>query len=317
MADLKNRFSWSFSAAKDFDVCPRKRYWAKYAAWGGWSKDAAQVTRLAYRLSKMESRFTLMGQVIERAVRSMLQRHQEGSVLEPAQAYEDVVRPLLNTAWQESRRGAWKDDFRKHTCLHEHYYPQFVRGTEKELIEGIRERVQRCLTNFHEQVLPRLAHVRPENEVALDTPELNRKVEGFEWHGIQVYAVPDYVYQLDDTWHIHDWKTGRPDPSHRDQLEVYALWAHVKHKVPVERLNIYLEYLNDGYVVSEPITQESLDHIGEKIVSTATDMADYLEDGDVQRNQPRPKEEWDLAPDISECQRCAFYELCQPELENI
>jgi hypothetical protein len=45
------------------------------------------------------------------------------------------------------------------------------------------------------------------------------------------------------------------------------------------------------------------------------DMADYLEDGDLRRNTPLAKEDWDLAPSRKPCRSCNFYELCLPEFD--
>ena len=39
--------------------------------WGGWKTDASDLTRAAYRLGKMENRFTLQGNAVERAVGAM------------------------------------------------------------------------------------------------------------------------------------------------------------------------------------------------------------------------------------------------------
>ena len=47
MAELINTFSWSISARADFEECPRRRYLAKYAMWGGWNADAPELARAA------------------------------------------------------------------------------------------------------------------------------------------------------------------------------------------------------------------------------------------------------------------------------
>ena len=49
MAELKNTFSWSYSASEDFDACRRKRYWSKYGMWGGWDRNASNEQKAAYR----------------------------------------------------------------------------------------------------------------------------------------------------------------------------------------------------------------------------------------------------------------------------
>ena len=96
MADLINTFSWSISARADFEECPRRRYLAKYAMWGGWKADAPDLARAAYRLGKMENRFTLQGNAVERAVMWAFRQAQAGQSVTVAQAYETAVKPYLN-----------------------------------------------------------------------------------------------------------------------------------------------------------------------------------------------------------------------------
>jgi len=310
MAELINTFSWSFSAACDFEVCRRKRYWSKYAAWGGWDANAPEIARKAYRLNKMDSRHTLQGRATEEAVRWILGEHQAGRSRTTEEAYETAARPLLNAAWKQSKSGAWRTDPKRNVCFHEHYYPALHKDLDPTWPELLKVHVCRCVGNFIETVLPRLASVRPEQEVPIGAPE------SFEWEGLTVYAVPDYVYRLDDEWHIHDWKAGKPRADHHKQLAVYGLWAHEKHGAAPDRIRIYIEYLYEGHVAMEPVTMEMLDEARALIRESATDMADYLHDGDARKNKPLPREEWDMTPDRGICARCNFYELCKPEFEE-
>ncbi len=309
MAELINTFSWSFSAASDFEVCRRKRYWSKYGAWGGWDRNAPETARAAYRLNKMDSRHTLQGRASEEAVRWVLREHQQGRTHTVEDAYETAARPLLNEGWKQSKSGAWRDDPKRNTCLHEHYYPDLHPELDPKWPEQLKEQVCLCIRNFMDTVLPRLASVRPEDEVRVE------RMESFDLDGLTIYAIPDYVYQQDGAWHIHDWKAGRPRSDHMKQLAVYGLWAHLKHGVAPENIRVYIEYLREGQVAMEVVTPAMLDEARAFIVETSRDMADYLEDADPKKNQPRPKEEWDMTPDRNVCARCNFYELCRPEFE--
>ena len=46
------------------------------------------------------------------------------------------------------------------------------------------------------------------------------------------------------------------------------------------------------------------------------EMTEYLVDHDRGKNEPLPKEEWELTLDPVNCSQCNFYELCKPELEQ-
>ncbi|MBI2437723.1 MAG: PD-(D/E)XK nuclease family protein [Lentisphaerae bacterium] len=315
MAELVNTFSWSISARDDFETCPRRRYLAKYAMWGGWKANAPPLARAAYRLSKMENRFTLQGNAVERAVMWALRQAQAGKSVTAEEAYETAAKPFLNQCWQDSKKKLWQADPKRHCCLHEHYYPAHHHTPEAEMPARMIAQIKLCLTNFLAQVLPRLGCVRPEQEVRI------AKVEGGDpesllFEAIKVYAIPDYVYRQENFLHIHDWKAGSAKPAHSDQMSIYGLWAHTKHGFAPEFIQVHLEYLAQGLTQNATLTAPDLEHSRELIRASAGSMTEYLVGGDIHRNQPLPKEDWELSADMDTCRRCNFYELCQSELES-
>jgi hypothetical protein len=64
----------------------------------------------------------------------------------------------------------------------------------------------------------------------------------------------------------------------------------------------------------EQVTEDMLEAARESVNMSVTDMADFLVDEDIQRNEALPKEDWDLALEPRSCRMCKFYELCKPEL---
>lgn len=317
MPPLKNTFSWSYSAASDFETCRRKRYWAKYRMWGGWGKNADSESRTAYRLCKMESRHTIKGVAVEDSIMWMLKQHQGGRSVTIEEAYEEIARPYLNRCWLESKKGNWREQPKQFVCLHEHYYPQFLHPDDADWPKAVAAEVKTCIENFHQQVLPRLRNVRPDQEVPVRTVSLGGDPESFEFEGIKVYAIPDYVHRDGETWHIHDWKSGRSTAGHSTQIAIYGLWAGVQHGVPPERIETHLEYLFPGQTASARLTQEDLDAVSQLIRDSVADMEDYLEEGDRKRNIPVGKDEWDMVAEASICRRCNFYELCRKELDEL
>ena len=315
MAKLQNVFSWSHSAATDFELCRRKRYWSKYGAWGGWERDATHECRTAYRLNKMDNRFSLQGVATEEAVMWMLRRHQAGTPVTEEEAFEEVARRFLRARWDESKTGAWRQN-PKNCCLHEHYYPRFHSSSERDMIFGVAEVVKSCLRHFRTTVLPRLAHVTPEMEIPIAVVGKG-DAEHFLFEGVKVYAIPDYVYVEDGIWNILDWKSGRPKPEHAAQICMYALWAHVKHGISADKIQLSLEYLQTGEQLELPVCDFDLEQARERLRDSVQDMAQYLENADPAANRALPKEEWDLCFDPELCSRCPFYELCAPELDGL
>lgn len=320
MAELKNVFSWSFSAGSDFEECRRRRYWAKYAMWGGWNRDASVLQRTAYRLTKMDNRYTLRGRAVEEAAMFLLREVQQGREPSAERAYQEIARPLLNRAWKESRDKRWQEHPKKYANLHEHYYPQHLPEQQQEWPATIAGDVKTCIDHFIATGLPRLGHVRPEQEVPVTTAQAGGDPESFTFHGVKVYAIPDYVYREEcdgeTLWHIHDWKSGRHSDKHLRQLGIYGLWAHTVHGVPAEQLRLHIEYLLDGTVESAELTEADLEETAAYIEESVAEMTEYLVGYNRDQNRPVSRDEWDLAADPRACLRCSFYELCEPELRE-
>lgn len=311
--ELVNVFSWSFSAAEDFEDCRRKRYWGKYAMWGGWKETATPLQKAAYRLGKMDNRYSLLGNAVEESVMWVLRQKQAGVTATVDQAYETVTRAFLNKAWKESKTRMWQTDPRRHCNLREHYYGDLDPEAEKAVVTLIAEQTRRCIGNFIERVLPELEGVKPEQEVAIAKPGAGDP-ESFSIENVKIYAIPDYVYRTGEAFRIHDWKAGKPKERHKDQLTIYGLWANVKHRVPPEQVRVYIEYLANGEVESKQLEARDLEDAKARIAESVADMAEYLADGDIRRNEPLPQEEWELAVSLDSCRTCNFYELCKPEM---
>jgi len=314
MAKLKNTFSWSFSAAADFDECRRRRYWSKYGMWGGWERNANEITRQAYRLNKMTNRWGLMGVATENTIMRVLRQHQAESPMTAEEAYEKVARPFLIRSWKESRDGAWKQNPKQFCCLHGHYY-----GTmedETAAVHSIKEQVMNCTQNFIDRTLPRIEDVTYEQEIKIQSPDQGGDPENINWNNVKLYVIPDYAYRIGNQMHIHEWKAGKIKESHRDQLAGYALWAEVKYSMPIQDIFLYVEYLKEGQVLPFQLTQDELNEKKECIEASIAEMSEYLVDFDREKNEPLPKEHWDLAADPNSCRMCKFYELCEEELTN-
>jgi len=312
MGKLKNTFSWSFSSAASFDECRRRRYWSKYGSWGGWEKNADEITKTAYRLNKMDNRWGLMGQAAENSVMRVLRQHQAGNPITADEAFELVARPFLREKWIQSKRGEWKTDPKNNCCIRGHYY-HTIRN-EKTVGEQLTRQIKNCLQNFIDFVLPRIENVKREQEIEIHTPDQGGDPENIVFEGIKMYTIPDYVYRIGSAFHIHDWKAGKIKEAHREQISIYALWANQKYGAQFKNTFLYIEYLNEPKVAAFQVTEADIEAIKTRIDGSAGEMSEYLVNGDRERNEALPKEEWDLALDPNACTFCNFYELCKEEL---
>ncbi len=315
MAELINIFSWSISARADFVECRRRRYWAKYAMWNGWKEQATKLQRTAYRLCKMDNRFTLQGNAVEQAVMWALHERRAGRTVTTDEAYDSVAKPYLNRCWSESRKKDWQSNPKKYCCLHEHYYTALYHDSEKEMTTQIISRIKQCIGHFLEKILPGLADIRPEQEIPIATVSTGDP-ESFRLDDVKIYAIPDYAYRGDNRLHIHDWKSGHPKPAHRDQMAIYGLWANRKHRIPADQIQIHLEYLLSGQTISVELKDEDMACARQLVTESVVEMAEYLEHGDIRKNTPLPQGDWELSADMHLCERCNFYELCKSELDG-
>jgi len=289
------------------------RFWEKYAKWNGWKSNATPLQKTAYRLSKMSNRFSIQGEVVETTCMWMLKQKQEGIDRSADEAYEKMAKGLLRKHWDESKNELWKVNFKK-SCLHEHYYPQFHEQSERDLIFSLADTVKLCLQNFETLFLSRFAKIDPDDEVPV-TVVGQGDPEHFHFEGTKIYAIPDYVHREGDIWHIHDWKSGKIREDHHKQLGVYALWANLKHQIPVENIQIHIEYLQFGETISATVSEEDLEATRNEIRSAVLDMSEYLVDADKAKNKPLPQDEWEMTLERYSCARCKFHELCEPEFE--
>ena len=313
MGQLKNTFSWSFSASEDFEQCRRRRYWSKYGMWGGWARNASTEQKTAYRLCKMDNRWGLMGQAAENAIMWVLRQHQQGVPVDAGAAWKTIARPFLGKKWKESTEGDWRNSPKQYCCLRGHYYKTL--DDENEAKRNVAAQVQNCIDNFIDKVLPRIGSIQPAQEFLIATPELGGDVEHFIYEGVKIYSIPDYAYKVGNQVHIHDWKAGKiKAEQHRTQLSLYALWAIVKYGATLENIFLYVEYLNEAQVLPFQLTDADMEKTKALMSDSVGEMTEYLVDGDRDKNEPLPREEWELTPDPANCGLCNFYELCKAEL---
>jgi len=311
MAELKNTFSWSFSQAHDFAECKRRRYWNRYGMWGGWSAAAPVEARTAYRLKQMSNKWSLIGEAVESAILEVLERRRVNSPFSAESALEFAMT-ILRNAWSEHKSEHWRSKPKKYTCIKELYYEEISLdpGVERdEWAAQVRQRTEVCLQNFFSHVLPRLPNVPYDMMVPIARPGQGDP-EHFHLGNVKVYAIPDWTYRHDGKLFIHDWKTGVRRERHQDQLRVYGLWAQKKHGAAPDELALYIEYLESGECMEVSYTAEIASALCDTITSSVRDMKQYLVDGDIERNEPLPKDSFPKTDDLSICRNCNFRELC-------
>jgi hypothetical protein len=300
-------FAWSQSRRRVFQECPRKYYWQYYGHWKGWEADADEQRRLAYRLGKMQSLHIVVGAIVHGfAARTILDVR--GGKRQPAPGeLLDEGRQELNQAWVDSqKKAAWEASPKWRTMLHEFYYGT---GPSQRTVESIREKLSSCIEHFLACESYRAAIAAPFVEVR----EVDVPMASFDLDGFKVYGQPDLVYRTGDgVYHIVDWKTGREEDLHLDQLRVYALYIRSKWQGgPIEGC---LEYLLEGTREVASIDDDAMALQKRDTLDSIAGMQGYLRDRDT--NEARSKGDFPLSSDLSVCRYCNFYELDEAEIKE-
>ncbi len=304
MAELKNELKWSHTRQRRWDTCRRLYYLAHYAHWNGWRRDASPLQRTCYILSKMVSLPMFAGDVVHRIAEKALKDLRAGHT-RSIDAWTEEARRLLNEGWQQSRAGKWREDPKRNTLLFEHYHRLPVGEAD---VARTRERVLGCVERLFAG--PMWQRIRESD------PARWRSIE--ELAELRVGAFGAWVkidFAFDDAdglCRLVDWKTGREEENHRDQLMAYALWARQAWDVTPERIRLDAVYLREGQV--ETVTPEAgaLEAAGQRIAGVCRAMEAACDDP---RENTATVENFPMTDDRRECARCFFQSVCYREEE--
>ena len=107
--EFKNDFSWSFSRDNAFNTCKRKYYYSYYGSWGGWNKDADELSKKLYMLNKMTSLPMLAGSKVHDEVERTLKVLRYGRKADMDKSKENVIKNI-NQSRAQSKKKEWKEN---------------------------------------------------------------------------------------------------------------------------------------------------------------------------------------------------------------
>ncbi len=300
-------FSWSYSRRRQLENCPRGYYWNYYGYHNGWLQDAEPEARLAYRLKKLSSLHLHVGTVVHDLAVEAIKLARAGRDVDPEQLIRRG-RNRLNQAWAESKdRVAFERRPKGRIMLQSFYYNS---GPSQSTIEKVRDKLITSIPNLLTSRSFTAAVQAPWVEV--EEPD---ELTSFHMDGLTVFARPDLIYRTaDGTYHLVDWKTGKPGESHLRQLRVYGLFLHSRGDLEEGPLKGHVEYLYTGAHADTVITPAELESQEREIVASVATMRSYLEDPG--SNKPLPKDRFPLPSNTRNCRWCRFYELCKEEIDD-
>lgn len=298
-------FSWSNSRHKTFLECKRKYYHHYYESHNGWSFDASEEKRTAYRLKNISNLPIVLGEEIHKAIDKQLKNFLNGKKLLTEDEMIQLVSQGLNKAYIDSTKflPSWLERPKKYKMLHEIYYEQSIRPED---IEATKDKLRKCIHHFFQSQTYQDILTKLEVQV-LQSEEFRI----FEVNGVDVFVVLDFVYKdvNQEKWVVIDWKSGKESADDRSQLAFYALYLSKEHKIPVEDIVVRNEYLLPGTSREHKLTQFDLDSSQEIMHNSIFLMQNYLED--LVQNRPLGKEQFEMNTS-RKCNSCNFKELCFP-----
>jgi len=309
---LENTFSWSNSRAATFDRCPRSYWWQYYGSWGGWERNAASKTRLAYVLKNLTSRWAWVGSSVHEAIESILKgmhaqaMHGQLQFGEAGPDVEHEVEKLTESMrgqYRQSLTKRYRDNPKRSFGLMEHEYEDPVSREEwKQSSEKARTALRCFLTS---EVFTHIAASDPKNWLPIE------QLDQFHLDGIGVWAAPDFAMRTPTgDAELYDWKTGAVNPEHsRLQMACYTLYMQEKHGVEPTRLRNHLVYLGSRLEIHDSVfTMEELRAAREAIRESMEKMQARLSDrqGNVAEAGNFP-----LTEDLGRCRTCVYRRLCE------
>ena len=190
--------------------------------------------------------------------------------------------------------------------LQEYYYEGKL---DKEDIDEIKERIEQCVENFFEsKTFLDIKQGNYSNILEVDEKTFNYILID----KVKIFAIIDMLY-IDNSGNciIVDWKTGKYDEDHEEQLLVYSLYVMEKYKIPVENIRGRIEYLLTGENVEFNVTNEDIEAIRSRVRQEINVIDAMLCDKEL--NKPHDKSMFIMTDQDYKCKRCKYKRLCEEE----
>src|SRR5262249_5034967 len=156
--------------------------------------------------------------------------------------------------------------------------------------------------------------LKPEQWLEVDSASFEDS--RFVLDGVKVFAVPDFAYlDSDGAAMVVDWKTGKANAGHGDQVLGYAMYVARRYGVPAQRVRTSLVYLNEGIEELVRIDEQVLMDFQERFLRSVASMRGLLIDP--LGNDPQPESAFPMTEDLALCSRCAFRRACGREVATL
>ena len=290
---------------KVINSCLREYYYTYYGSHNGWTFEASEEQRVAWRLKKLSNIWLALGDKIHEAIKLMITNNTQE---EKKQIVKDYIKKELNKivrcSIENYKTGAW-DEYPRGDMLQDYYYGGKL---DEKSINEIKDRIDLCVNSYFYS--RSYIEINNENTKVLEIDE--GKFDYITIEGLKVYALIDALYiNSNYEYVIVDWKTGGSSDEDREQLLVYALYVMEKYNVPISKIVGRVEYLLTEENIEYRFSKEDIKSIEDRIKLDINVIDALLEDKDL--NKPRYKEDFLKCENLKKCSKCKFRKLCLRE----
>ncbi|MDO7907120.1 PD-(D/E)XK nuclease family protein [Paenibacillus sp. JX-17] len=295
------QWSYSQSRANMFNECLRKYYYHYYGAHNGWSADKGTPEQVhIYRLKQMSNLYLVFGDLAHRMCESSIRQWDEHQSVPRLEFLAAAMKKQLNEAYQQSmQREAWQEHPRERVMLSEIYYED---ERLDDRIALIRERQQACVEHLYTSQSWKDVTSRDCSILEIE------KWDTMTLYDTKVYIKMDLLYRRSGgNLVIVDWKTGRED-DFTDQLYLYAAYVQDKYNVPLEQIELRVEYLVSGEHQDYTVTREDIEAVENRVRYEIEEMKVCLADN--YYNRPKEISFFTPMPSRRVCGECNYREIC-------
>lgn len=295
---------------KSIKSCLREYYYSYYGYYRGWDYEASEDRKITWRLKKLTNIWIAFGDVIHEGIKAVIKYkiNNKDNEIDIDKFKEFIRKRLNNIVFKSSRRDSkfkW-DEYPSGEMLQEYYYEGKL---DKEDIDEIKERIEQCVENFFEsKTFLDIKQGNYSNILEVDEKTFNYILID----KVKIFAIIDMLY-IDNYGNciIVDWKTGKYDEDHEEQLLVYSLYVMEKYKIPVENIRGRIEYLLTGENVEFNVTNEDIEAIRSRVRQEINVIDAMLCDKEL--NKPHDKSMFIMTDQDYKCKRCKYKRLCEEE----
>ncbi|MFA7298711.1 MAG: PD-(D/E)XK nuclease family protein [Candidatus Absconditabacterales bacterium] len=206
--------------------------------------------------------------------------------------------------------------------LSEHYYGENIDDQLEEIIQKVTHNLDVFLESERNEKVQHF--FKNAQSVYVENPR-ERDFEGMKLHlnsipelkSVNVMAAPDFgVVVSDNKYLILDRKSGKERmdiDGASEQLKIYALKLLLKSNLNIDNVDIeaYEVYLPSLHQIGGKIEKADIDHILQKIKDDVEFQKQFLEDGDIIKNQPLSVNNFPRTKSEKKCASCTFRKVCE------